>query len=95
MADRTNTTRFRLWLWLIRIIGVTVPLRLRANWRREWEAELRHREAMLAEWIGSTGAPGSICFGAARAHSGMRSGYNQREWRTKCFRTYDLVCECC
>src|SRR5215813_11836032 len=50
MADRTNTTRFRLWLWLIRIIGVTVPLRLRANWRREWEAELRHREAMLAEW---------------------------------------------
>src|SRR5215813_14110382 len=50
MADRTNTTRFRLWLWLIRIIGVTVPLRLRANWRREWEAELRHREELLAEW---------------------------------------------
>jgi putative ABC transport system permease protein len=50
MADRTNTTRFRLWLWLIRIVGVTVPLRLRANWRREWEAELRHREEMLAEW---------------------------------------------
>src|SRR5215470_14033958 len=41
---------FRLWLWLIRIIGVTVPLRLRANWRREWEAELRHREELLAEW---------------------------------------------
>ena len=41
---------FRLWLWLIRIIGVTVPLRLRADWRREWEAELRHREELLAEW---------------------------------------------
>src|SRR5262245_48605057 len=50
MADGTNTTRFRVWLWLIRAIGVIVPLRLRANWRREWEAELRHREDMLAEW---------------------------------------------
>jgi len=50
MADKTNTTRFRLWLWLIRIIGVTVPRRLRANWRREWEAELRYREELLAEW---------------------------------------------
>ncbi len=29
---------------------VIVPRRLRANWRREWEAELRHREEMLAEW---------------------------------------------
>src|SRR5262245_63881337 len=50
MADRTKTTRFRLWLWLVRVIGVTVPLRLRANWRREWEAELRHREELLAAW---------------------------------------------
>src|SRR5262247_739674 len=41
---------FRFWLWLIRVIGVIVPRRLRANWRREWEAELRHREEMLAEW---------------------------------------------
>jgi predicted permease len=36
--------------WLIRFIGVIVPRRLRADWRREWEAELRYREAMLAEW---------------------------------------------
>src|SRR5262245_42016903 len=50
MANSKPTTRFRLWLWLIRAIGVIVPLRLRANWRREWEAELRHREEMLAEW---------------------------------------------
>ncbi|MBO0858439.1 MAG: ABC transporter permease [Chloracidobacterium sp.] len=27
-----------------------VPRRLRADWRREWEAELRHREELLAEW---------------------------------------------
>src|SRR5215468_5509354 len=50
MADATKTTRFRFWLWLIRAVGVIVPRRLRADWRREWEAELRHREAMLAEW---------------------------------------------
>jgi putative ABC transport system permease protein len=37
-------------LWLIRIIGVVVPRRLRADWRQEWEAELRYRETLLAEW---------------------------------------------
>jgi predicted permease len=37
-------------LWLIRALGVIVPRRLRADWRQEWEAELRYREATLAEW---------------------------------------------
>src|SRR5919108_5452684 len=50
MRDATQTTRFRFWLWLIRVIGVLVPRRLRADWREEWEAELRCREALLAEW---------------------------------------------
>src|SRR5262245_14712310 len=50
MAVGTQTTRFRFWLWLIRVIGVIVPRRLRANWRQEWEAELRHREELLAQW---------------------------------------------
>jgi putative ABC transport system permease protein len=50
MADRTHTTRLRCWLWLIRLIGVLVPRRLRSDWRQEWEAELRCREALLAEW---------------------------------------------
>ena len=35
--------------WLIRLIGVIVP-RLRADWRQEWEAELRYRELLLADW---------------------------------------------
>src|SRR5262245_6255525 len=57
--DRFNSARFRLksglrtfrfWLWLIAIVGVIVPRRLRADWRQEWEAELRHRERLLAEW---------------------------------------------
>src|SRR5215470_11867471 len=50
MADATQTTRFRFWLWLIAFIGVIVPRRLRADWRQEWEAELRYRERLLAEW---------------------------------------------
>src|SRR5262245_66076055 len=37
-------------LWLIAFIGLIVPRRLRADWRQEWEAELRHRERLLAEW---------------------------------------------
>src|SRR5262245_39252404 len=35
---------------LIRFIGVIVPRSLRADWRQEWEAELRNRETLLAEW---------------------------------------------
>jgi putative ABC transport system permease protein len=37
-------------LWLIRFIGLIVPRGLRADWRQEWEAELRYREALLADW---------------------------------------------
>jgi len=36
--------------WLITLIGVIVPRRLRADWKQEWQAELRYREALLAEW---------------------------------------------
>ncbi|HEY6399876.1 MAG TPA: ABC transporter permease, partial [Blastocatellia bacterium] len=37
-------------LWLIKFIGAIVPRRLRADWRQEWEAELRCREMLLADW---------------------------------------------
>src|SRR5262245_4069188 len=37
-------------LWLIAMIGVILPRKLRADWRQEWEAELRYRERLLAEW---------------------------------------------
>ena len=40
----------RPWLSLISFIGVIVPRRLRTDWQQEWEAELRYREALLAEW---------------------------------------------
>src|SRR5215813_1778006 len=50
MANATQTIRFRFWLWLIAFVGVIVPRLWRADWRQEWEAELRHREELLAEW---------------------------------------------
>src|SRR5687767_6048494 len=40
----------RLHIRLINLIGVIVPRRLRRDWRQEWEAELRYRELLLADW---------------------------------------------
>src|SRR5215813_2191162 len=50
MADSSKADHFRLSLWLIRLLGIIVPRRLRNDWRQEWEAELRHRELLLADW---------------------------------------------
>src|SRR5215475_7475881 len=50
MVTQNKQTFSRPHLWLIAIIGVIVPQRLRADWRQEWEAELRYRERLLAEW---------------------------------------------
>jgi predicted permease len=50
MTGATSTPRFRFWLWLILLIGVIVPRRLRADWRHEWHAELQTREALLVRW---------------------------------------------
>jgi hypothetical protein len=40
----------RTALWVIALIGVIVPRRLRADWRQEWEAELRYRESLISQW---------------------------------------------
>src|SRR5262245_13182218 len=50
MENPTPIIRFRFWLWLVALIGVIVPRRLRADWRQECEAELVYREELLAEW---------------------------------------------
>src|SRR5262245_57710359 len=50
MANSTPITRFRFWHWVIVLVGVIVPRRLRSDWLQEWEAELRYREELLAEW---------------------------------------------
>ncbi len=50
-TSSNNSPRFsKPYLALILMIGVIVPRRLRADWRQEWEAELGHREMLLAEW---------------------------------------------
>jgi len=41
---------FKPHVRLIALVGVIVPRRFRADWKQEWDAELRHREALLADW---------------------------------------------
>src|SRR5215470_8798422 len=50
MLDRNKQRFTSLPRRLIAFIGVIVPRRFRTRWRREWEAELEYREAMLARW---------------------------------------------
>jgi len=50
MSQTSEKQRVRLHVWLIRFIGVIVPRRFRARFRQEWEAELEHREELLARW---------------------------------------------
>ena len=50
MAERNKQSWSKPHLWLIRLIGVIVPRRLLADWKQEWEAELRYREMLVAEW---------------------------------------------
>src|SRR5262245_60611475 len=50
MVERRKDRLSKPHLWLILLVGVIVPRRLRADWRREWEAELQYREGLLIEW---------------------------------------------
>ncbi|MGH9846856.1 MAG: hypothetical protein ACREEM_49800 [Blastocatellia bacterium] len=50
MLERLKPRFATPYLWLIRLIGAIVPQRLRVDWRQEWEADLRCRETLLAEW---------------------------------------------
>src|SRR6266404_9258205 len=49
-SDRFKNPFRQPHLWLIGVLGLIVPRRLRAGWRQEWEAELRYRELLLADW---------------------------------------------
>ena len=49
-SPRQTRVVFRPHLWLIALVGVIVPRRLRADWRQEWETELQYREWQLADW---------------------------------------------
>lgn len=41
----TPGPRFRPDRWIVRMVSAFVPRRLRADWRRAWEAELEYRDA--------------------------------------------------
>jgi len=47
---RNHSPFLQPYRWLIAALGVTVPRRLRADWKQEWQAELRHRELLLDQW---------------------------------------------
>jgi predicted permease len=50
LVSRCRKLLSRPHLGLIALVGVIVPRRLRADWREEWEAELRSRERLLQDW---------------------------------------------
>lgn len=50
LSEGKRRKQYQPHLWLIRLTGVIVPRRLRADWQREWQAELQYREALLEEW---------------------------------------------
>ncbi|HVF91416.1 MAG TPA: ABC transporter permease, partial [Blastocatellia bacterium] len=47
---RSGKPYFRPYLWLITLVSLIVPRRLRSDWKREWQAELEHRESRLKQW---------------------------------------------
>jgi predicted permease len=50
MSEHNQRPWSKPYFWLITLIGVIVPRRLRADWRQEWVAELQYREILLADW---------------------------------------------
>ena len=93
MADATQTIRFRFWLWLIRVIGMTVPRRLRADWRQEWEAELRYRERLLAEWDRLNWRNKLELLRRSASALWDALCLQPERWEDRCFRTFDLAYE--
>src|ERR1041384_740420 len=49
-SESARKLLFQPHRWLITLLGVIVPRRLRADWKQEWKAELQYREMLLADW---------------------------------------------
>jgi len=42
------------WLRMIGLVSLIVPRRLRADWRRQWEADLQYHKALHQKWRGNS-----------------------------------------
>src|SRR6185503_10958972 len=93
-ADRTGKSFVQPHRWLITLIGVIVPRRLRADWKQEWEAELRYREELLARWD-KLDWRSKLDLLRRSLGAFWRCGCNQEDWRMRCYRIYDTVRGCC
>ena len=82
-------------LRLIALVGIIVPQRLRADWRQEWEAELQHREQLLAQWDRLDWRSKLDLVRRSMSAFWMLSGFNLNGWRMKCFKTCVMASECC
>jgi ABC-type lipoprotein release transport system permease subunit len=53
MSWRGRKILLRPWLRIIGLVSLIVPRRLRADWRRQWEADLQFHESLQHKWRGS------------------------------------------
>ena len=79
----------------MRFIGVIVPRRLRADWRQEWEAELRTAKCCWPSGTSSTGAHKLDLLRRSPGAFWDALWLQPKRWRTKCFKTCVMACECC
>jgi len=85
-------------LRLIQFIGVIVPRRLRADWKQEWEAELKYRELLLADWDKLNW---KTKFDLLRRSLGafwdalLLQPRRLEDWRMRCFKMCVMACACC
>jgi hypothetical protein len=77
-------------LWLIKSIGVLVPHRLRADWPQEWRLSCVTADSCWPIGTSSTGVTNWTCYDGVSARFAMCCSYNPNDWRTRCFKTYDM-----
>src|SRR5262245_27010343 len=54
MSWRGRKILLRPWLRMIGLVSLIVPRRLRADWRRQWEADLKFHESLHQKWRGNS-----------------------------------------
>ena len=70
-----------------------MPRRVRADWRQEWEAELGHRESLLAEWERHDWRNKLDLLWRSTSAFWDGSGYNHKDGMTKCSKIFVMAFE--